>query len=146
MARLEYTRTIEQYSFSVPQFVSEENYNLMKLKIKMNPNLPLVDGTKAESKHEQITILVVIGFIALGIGLFGMLSSENPPGWSILLLLISVFGILHPLVNMGTFQSSQNCIRAEREKNQYFERLKQIVISSYDYRSFQDNYRNAFFR
>jgi hypothetical protein len=75
-----------------------------------------------------------------------MFSAENPPGWSILLILISVFGILHPLVNRGTYQSSQNYLSAEREKNEYFQRLKQLIISSADYRSFLDNYRKTFFR
>jgi hypothetical protein len=146
MARFEYTRTIEQYSFSIPQFVSEENYNLLKMKVIMNPSAPLMDETSAESKHEKLTVLIVIGIVALGIGLLGMFSTKNPPGWSIALVVLSTMGIIHPLLNMGTYQSSQNYLNAERDKNQYFQRLKQLIISSADYRSFLDNYRKAFFR
>lgn len=146
MARFEYTSTIAHYSFSIPEFVSEENYNLLKMKVIMNPSAPLIEETSAESKHEKLTLLIVIGIIALGIGLLGIFSTENPPGWSIILILISVFGILHPLLNMGTYQSSQNYINAEREKIEYFQKLKRIIMSSSDYRGFLDNYRKTFLK
>ena len=96
MARFEYTKTVEQYSFIPPRIVSEEDFRIMKMKIQMNPEAPLINETEAENKHDRLTLLVVLGFVAVIIALFGMFSSENPPGWSIGLMLISLFFVLHP--------------------------------------------------
>lgn len=146
MARFEYTKTVEHYSFTPPRMVSEEDFRIMKMKIQMNPEAPLIEENKAESRHGVLTIIVVLGFIAVIIALFGMFSSDNPPGWSIGLMLISVFFVLHPLVNMGTFESSKNYIRAERERVQYFRKLKSIVNESADYYTFRDKYERFIYR
>ena len=116
------------------------------MKIQMNPEAPLIEENNAESRHGVLTIIVVIGFIAVIIALFGMFSSENPPGWSIGLMLISVFFVLHPLINMGTFESSKNYIRAERERVQYFRKLKSIVNESSDYYTFRDKYERFIYK
>jgi hypothetical protein len=138
MARFEYTKTVEHYSFNPPRMVSEEDFRIMKMKIKMNPEARLIDEKEAEKKHEHLSLLVFFGLVAMGIGLIGMFSNDNPPGWSIVLLLISLFGVLHPLLNMGTYESSKNYIRAERERVQYFRKLKNIVNESPDYYTFAE--------
>ena len=54
MARLEYTKTIEHYSFSAPRYVSEEDFMIIKMKIKQQPNTPLVDESSVEQSENRL--------------------------------------------------------------------------------------------
>ncbi len=140
MARFEYTKTIEQYNFTPPQSISEEDFIKLKIQIRENPNSPLINETKVSDSHDKLVIVVIIGIILLIIGLFGMLSTDNPPAWSVILMLISVFGVIHPIINMGKLQSSQNKVAADKSRVAYFKDLKRIVELSSDYRTFKSKY------
>ncbi|MFN5910042.1 MAG: hypothetical protein ACK45H_01780 [Bacteroidota bacterium] len=144
MARFEYTRTVEQYSFAPPRMVSEEDYNIIKMKIRMNPSEPLIDEKKVERGHNILSAIVLVGAIGAGISVFTLFNSEEPPGWAVIVMLVGVFGILHPFLNMETYESSRNQLNAERDRIQYFRKLKNIVSQSPDYRTFQVNYRGQF--
>jgi hypothetical protein len=140
MARLEYTKTIEHYSFTAPRFVSEEDFLIIKMKIKQNPSAPLINESSVEDSHDRLTGFLIIGIIAFIFGLIGMLSSNNPPAWSIILLLLSVLGVIHPLINMGTYESSRNRKHAEQQRISYFRKLKELVKESNDYAQFRMKY------
>jgi hypothetical protein len=144
MARFEYTRTIEHYSFTPPRFISRDDYEQLKKQIEKHPNLSLVEEEKVENKHEKLGLILVVGMIALIIGLFGIFSSDDPPGWAILLVIISTIGVLHPLVNTGIYQSSQNKVTAERQRVDFFRRLKVLISESKDYDEFRKNYEMAY--
>jgi len=144
MARFEYTRTIENYTFTPPRFISREDYELLKKQIEKHPNLPLVDEVNIEKSHGRLSAVLFIGIIALIIGLFVIFSSDEPPGWAILLIMGSVFGVLHPLMNMGTFQSSQNKVEADRQRIAFFRRLKEIISVSRDYPEFRETYEKSY--
>ncbi len=144
MARFEYTRTVEHYSFRVPRMVSEEDYNIIKMKIRMNPSEPLIDEKMVERGHDRLSGILLIGVFGLTISLITLFNSEVAPIWAIIVLLTSVFGVLHPILNMGTYESSRNQLNAERDRIQYFRKLKNIVSQSPDYRTFQANYRRQF--
>ena len=140
MARFEYTRTVEHYTFTPPRIVSEQDFNIIKMKIRQNPHAPLIDETSAEASHNSMGGLVLIGIVALVIALIGMFSSDTPPGWSVILMLISVFGILHPLVNTGSYESSRNYMKADQDRIAYFRTLKGMVNESPDYPTFKIRY------
>ena len=144
MARFEYIRTIEYYTFTPPQFISREDYELLKKQIEKHPKLSLVDEENIEKSHGRLSAVLVIGIIALVIGLFVTFSSDEPPGWAILLIMGSVFGVLHPLMNMGAFQSSQNKVEADRQRIAFFRRLKKIISASRDYHEFRDSYQKSY--
>jgi hypothetical protein len=140
MARFEYTKTIEQYNFTPPESISEVDFIKLKIQIRENPNSPLINETKVSDSHDKLVIVVIIGIILLIIGLFGMFSTDNPPAWSVILMLISVFGVIHPIINMGKLQSSQNKVAADKSRVAYFKDLKKIVEESSDYRIFKSKY------
>jgi hypothetical protein len=144
MARFEYTKTIEHYSFTPPSFISEEQYNQLKRQVTKHPNIPFIDEDAVEKSHGRLSVLVLAGFIGAGIGIMGMFSSDTPPGWAVILMLISVLGVLHPLINMGTYDSSRNRVRAERERIAYFRKLKELVKSYHDYNSFRVVYARVY--
>lgn len=146
MARFEYTKTVEHYSFNPPRFISQEDYNIMKMKLQMNPHAPLINETDALKGSDRMNIIVLVGFIALAIGLIGMFSNDNPPGWAVILVLISVFGVLHPLVNMGAWESSRNRARAEEMRIQYFRKVKALINTTSDYSAFRNRYAEMFNR
>jgi amino acid transporter len=144
MARFEYTKTVEHYSFKAPRMISEEDFNIIKMKIRMNPSEPLIDEKTVERSHDRLSGILLIGVAAVAISLIALFNSKEPPGWAIIILLIGVFGVLHPIVNMGNYESSKNQLNAERDRIQYFRKLKDIVSQSTDYRTFQINYRRYF--
>lgn len=140
MARFEYTKTIEHYNFTPPQSISEEDFIKLKTRIRENPNSSLINETTVSDTHDRLVIIVTVGVILLIIGLFGMLSTDNPPAWSVILILISVLGVLHPIINMGKLQSSQNKVTADKGRITYFKDLKKLVEESSDYRTFKFKY------
>ena len=140
MARFEYTKTIEHYSFSAPRYVSEEDYMIIKMKIKQNPSAPLIKESSVEDSHDRLSGVLIVGIIAFIFGLLGMLSSDNPPAWSIILLIASILGVIHPLINMGVYESSRNRNQAERQRIAYFRKLKELVKDSNDYSQFRMKY------
>jgi hypothetical protein len=144
MARITYTKTIENYNFSIPSFISEEQYIFMKIELQNNPNTPLIDENTIQKSHDKLTTVLVIGIIVFIIGLFGMFAFETPQWWGGILMIISAFGVLHPIVNMGQLESSRNKLIVEQKRIEYFRALKIILLNSSNYDNFKMNYRNKF--
>jgi hypothetical protein len=140
MARFKYTKTVENYSFNPPRNISEEQFNQLKSQIKRNPNEPLIDETSVQNSHERLTTLLTFGIIALLIGLFGMFGFDSPQWWGGLLTILSVFGVLHPIVNMGQLESSKNRLTAEQDRIRFYRNLKSMIQNSEDYISFRIKY------
>ena len=140
MARFNYTKTIEHYKFNPPKYISEEQFYQLKLQIKRNPSDPLIDENAAQKSHDRLTKLVTAGTIALAIGLIGMFAFDSPQWWGGVLLIISLFGILHPIVNMGQYESSKNKLNSEQSRIAYFRNLKKMVEGNSDYSNFKIKY------
>jgi hypothetical protein len=136
MAKFTYTRTVESYSFTPPSFISEDHYNELKKQISKQPNSPLINENKVEKSHQRLKALVSVGTAALIIGVLVAFNSSNPPTWSIILIFLSVFGILHPIVNMGTYASSKNRLETERRRINYYRQLKRILLETEGYQNF----------
>jgi len=136
MARFTYTKTVEHYSFNPPTSISEEEYNLLKIKILRNPDAPLIDEEAQQKSHDKLTTILMAGIVVLIIGLIGMFAFEEPKWWGVLLTILSVFGVLHPIVNMGQLESSKNRVKAEQERINYFRNLKDMIQKSKSYSDF----------
>lgn len=136
MARFTYTKTVESYTFNPPATVSEEEFYQFKLQIRRNPNAPLIDENAVQNSHEKLTNILIVGFIALVIGLFGMFGFDTPQWWGVLLTLLSVFGVLHPIVNMGKLESSRNRLTAEQKRISYYRDLKTIIENCSNFEEF----------
>jgi hypothetical protein len=141
MARFTYTKTVEHYSFNPPTSISEEEYNLLKLKIMINPDASLIDEEAQQKSHDKLTTILMVGIVFLIIGLIGMFAFEEPKWWGVLLTIISTFGVLHPIVNMGQLESSKNLLKAEQARINYFRNLKDLVQNSKSYTDFHIAYQ-----
>ncbi len=144
MARFEYTRTITDYQFTPPEFISEQQFDQLQMQIKSKPEEPLIDEKAIESSHDKLVTFLMIGIIALLIGIIGMFSSDTPPAWACILVMICIFLILHPIVNMGILQSSKNSLAAEKNRIKYFRDLKNLILESESYAMFIRKYRRIF--
>jgi len=140
MARFTYTKTVESYTFNPPTFVSVEEFNQFKLQIRRNPDAALIDENAVQNSHDKLTTILIVGVIALAIGLFGMLGFESPQWWGVILTLLSVFGVLHPIVNMGQLDSSRNRLAAEQKRINYYRGLKNMIQKSQSYQEFCISY------
>ena len=136
MARFTYTKTVEYYNFTPPKSISEEEFKAYKTQINRNPNAPLMDEKAVQNSHEKLTTVLIFGIIALVIGLFGMFAFDSPQWWGVLLTLISVFGVLHPIVKMGQLESSRNRLEAEPKKIRFYRELKEMIKKSKTYQEF----------
>lgn len=136
MARFTYTKTVEQYSFNPPQMISEVEYNKFRTKILGNPEEPLIDEKDEQNSHDNLSTILMIGIVLLVIGLFGMFAFEEPKWWGVLLTILSTFGVLHPIVNMGQLESSKNKLRAEQNRIAFYRDLKEIIRKSNSYKDF----------
>ena len=144
MARFEYTRTVEYYSFNPPSYISEGQFYQMKSQINKHPNLPLVDEESGEKSHSRLLGVLLIGVIALVVSLIVLKSSEEAPIWAIITLLFSVFGVLFPILNGGILESSRNRVQADRARVDYFRNLKNMVAKTNDYREFILEYKKRY--
>ena len=144
MARYTYTKTVENYTFNPPNYISEEEYNQLKRQIRRNPSAALIDENSVQNSHDKLKTVLIFGIIALIIGLIGMFAFEEPQWWGGILLIISVFGVLHPLVNKGDLESSKNRLAAEQHRINYFRNLKKMVENNNDYRSFKIDYQRTY--
>lgn len=140
MARFTYTKTVEHYSFNPPQMISEVEYNQIKTKILQNPDASLIDEQAEEKSHDKLTTVLMIGVIILVIGLFGMFAFEEPKWWGVLLTILSTFGVIHPIVNMGQLESSKNKLRAEQNRILFYRDLKEMIGASKSYHEFCRTY------
>jgi hypothetical protein len=70
-----------------------------------------------------------------------MFAFEEPKWWGVLLTIISTFGVLHPIVNMGQLESSKNLLKAEQARINYFRNLKDLVQNSKSYTDFHIAYQ-----
>ena len=137
MARFNYTKTVEHYSFNPPQMISEVEYNQLKTKILQNPDATLIDEQAEQKSHDKLTTVLIIGVLVLVIGLFGMFAFKEPKWWGVLLTILSIFGVLHPIVNMGQLESSKNKLRAEQNRILFYCDLKDIIQKSRSYQEFR---------
>lgn len=140
MARFTYTKTVENYTFNPPTSVSEEEFYQFKLQIRRNPDAPLINENAVQNSHEKLTTILTFGVIALVIGLFGMFGFDTPQWWGVLLTILSVFGVLHPIVNMGQLESSRNRVAAEQKRINYYRELKTMVENCPTYLEFKLKY------
>ena len=140
MARFTYTKTVESYTFNPPTSISEEEFNQFKLQIRRNPDVALIDENAVQNSHDKLTTILLFGVIALAIGLFGMFGFESPQWWGVILTLLSVFGVLHPIVNMGQLDSSRNRVAAEQKRINYYRGLKDMIQKSQSYQEFCISY------
>jgi hypothetical protein len=140
MARFTYTKTIESYTFNPPKYISVEEFNQIKLQIRRNPDAPLIDENTVQNSHEKLTTILTFGVIALVIGLFGMFAFDTPQWWGVLLTILSVFGVLHPIVNMGQLESSRNQVAAEQQRINFYRELKNMIQTSQSYPEFCISY------
>ncbi len=136
MARFTYTKTVENYSFVPPQMISEKEYILLKQQILQHPTEPLINEMEARNSHERLLTFLYVGVFLLIIGLIGMFADDTPKWWGVLLMFISVFGILHPIINEGQLESSRNRVRAHDEKIMYYRNLKKNITKTNSYLEF----------
>jgi hypothetical protein len=136
MARFTYTKTVENYSFVPPRMISEKEYNLYKQQILQNPTEPLINEMEARNSHERLVNILYIGIIMLVLGLIGMFATNEPQWWGALLMFVSVFGIIHPLINKGQLESSRNKVRAYDQKIMYYSNLKNTILKTNSYLEF----------
>lgn len=141
MARFNYTKTVEHYSFNTPQMISEVEYNQLKTKILQNPDATLIDEQAEQKSHDNLSTVLMIGVLVLVIGLFGMFAFDEPKWWGVLLTILSIFGVLHPIVNMGQLESSKNKLRAEQDRILFYRDLKEIIQKSRSYQEFRILYQ-----
>jgi hypothetical protein len=141
MARFNYTKTVEHYSFNPPQMISEVEYNQLKTKILQNPDATLIDEQAEQKSHDNLSTVLMIGVLVLVIGLFGMFAFDEPKWWGVLLTILSIFGVLHPIVNMGQLESSKNKLRAEQDRILFYRDLKEIIQKSRSYQEFRILYQ-----
>ena len=141
MARFTYTKTVEHYSFSPPQMISEAEYNELKTKILRNPQAPIIDESAEQKSHDNLSTILMIGVVFLVIGLFGMFAFDEPQWWGVLLTILSTFGVLHPIINMGQMESSKNKLRAEQDRILFYRDLKEIIQKSRSYQEFRILYQ-----
>jgi len=135
MARFEYTRTVSQYYFKPPESISIEQYNAFKSILRDNPLEDFMPKENGGKKNTIIYALVIIGFALTAIGIALEI-------W--LLVFLSVWLILHPLVNMGTLQSSVNQDRAERARRDFYRDLKEMITQSSSYYEFEKSYKKKY--
>jgi hypothetical protein len=136
MARFTYTKTVESYSFVPPRMISEKEYNSLKLQVLQNPSEPLIDEMQARNSHERLLQFLYLGVFLFAIGLIGMFANKEPTWWGCILLLVSVFGFIHPVINEGQLESSRNRVRAHDEKIMYYRNLKKNIAKTNSYLEF----------
>ena len=136
MARFTYTKTVENYSFVPPRMISEKEYTQLKQQILQNPSEPLINELEARNAHDRLLTFLYVGVFLLIIGLIGMFVDDTPKWWGVLLMFISVFGILHPIINEGQLESSRNRVRAHDEKIMYYRNLKKNIAKTNSYLEF----------
>jgi hypothetical protein len=135
MARFEYTRTVSQYYFRPPESISLDLYNSYKSLLRDKPMEDLMPKDNVGKKNTIVYALVIIGFALTAVGIALEI-------W--LLVFLSVWLILHPLVNMGTLQSSVNQDRAERARRDFYRDLKEMITQSSSYYEFEMLYKKKY--
>ncbi len=115
MARFKYTQTVHHYSFHPPESISELEYNSYKQMLLVNPNSDITPTDNSKKKNSFLYSLVIIGVVLLIIGF----ATET---W--ILVFLSIFLVLHPIVNTGILQSSINQDRATYSKSEFYNVLK----------------------
>jgi hypothetical protein len=135
MARFEYTRTIHHYSFQPPESISELEYNSYKQMLLVNPNSDITPTDNSKKKNSFLYILVVVGVLLLIIGFV----TET---W--ILVFLSIFLVLHPIVNTGILQSSINQDKATNAKMEFYNDLKRMILNSRNYNDFYVSYKNKY--
>jgi hypothetical protein len=141
MARITYTKTVYNFKFTPPKEISEPEFIQYKRFIQLNPNKPLINEHRAEQSHDKLTGFVLVGIILLIIGLIGMFGFDSPQWWGVVATIISVLGILHPIINGGVYESSKNSLNNFQDEIAFYKSLKQMIINSETYENFARQYR-----
>lgn len=149
MPKFKYTRTVSHYTFIPPERISETEYNSIKRLLQSHPDADIGGGPNEEEQEsdDRMYLLLVIGIIGFFVGLLTNLSYDSPaetPGWSTLLMIGSVFFILHPILNTGRLQSSVNRSNAEKSKKAFYKELGKMILKSSSYFSFSQEYQRRF--
>jgi hypothetical protein len=144
MARFKYTETVYNYTFTPPSVISEIEFQSYKQMLKANPNANIFKETNVKKKNERIYFLLIVGIICFLVGMIALFSSEDTndaPGWAFPLIFVSIFFVLHPIVNTGILRSSINENRADTERSKYYTDLKSLIINSSTYPEFSIKYK-----
>jgi hypothetical protein len=145
MPRIKWTKTVHNYSFTPPASISESSYNCYNIQIK---NYPLCNLNDIQDKNKDNLMFFVLSFGIIGfiLGLYFLLTknSNEIPGWITFYFIISVFFIIHPIVNKGKLESFINKRRAEKNKQQFFDELKAMIMKSKSYSEFVDQYNKKY--
>jgi hypothetical protein len=141
MARITYTKTVYNFKFTPPKEISEPEFIQYKRFIQLNPNKPLINEHRAEQSHDKLTGFVLVGIILLIIGLIGMFGFDSPQWWGVVATIISVLGILHPIINGGVYESSKNSVNNFQDDIKFYQNLKEMIKNSDSYSDFAREYR-----
>ncbi len=141
MARFTYTKTVYNIPFTPPKEIAEIEYIQFKRFIQLNPNKPLIDEQQSVRSHDRLTGFILVGVLLLVIGLFGLYATDSPQWWGGIFVLISVFGIIHPIVNGGVYESSKNSVNNFQNKIKFYQNLKEMIKNSDSYNDFARQYR-----
>jgi len=144
MARITYTKTVYYFKFTPPKEISEPEFIQYKRFIQLNPNKPLIDEQRSERSHDRLTGFVLVGIILLIIGLIGMFGFDSPQWWGVVATIISVLGILHPIINGGVYESSKNSVNNFQDEIKFYQNLKEMIKNSDIYSDFAREYRLKF--
>lgn len=144
MARITYTKTVYNFKFTPPKEISEPEFIQYKRFIQLNPNKPLIDEQRSERSHDRLTGFVLVGIILLIIGLIGMFGFDSPQWWGVVATIISVLGILHPIINGGVYESSKNSVNNFQDEIKFYQNLKEMIKNSDIYSDFAREYRLKF--
>jgi hypothetical protein len=139
MAKITYTKTVYDIKFRAPQVISEVEFNQYKRFISLNPNASLINEQRSEKSHDKLTGFVLIGVVLLIIGLIGLFGFDSPQWWGGVSMVVSVFGILHPILNGGVYESSKNSVKNFSDEIKFYRELKELIKDSSSYADF--NYR-----
>jgi hypothetical protein len=139
MARITYTKTVYDIKYRAPQVISEVEFNQYKRFIILNPNAPPINEQRSEKSHDKLTGFVLIGVVLLIIGLIGLFGFDSPQWWGGVSMVVSVFGILHPILNGGVYESSKNSVKNFSDEIKFYRELKELIKDSSSYADF--NYR-----
>lgn len=137
MATFKYEKTVYQYSFNPPTSIAEDDFNALKLQTLLNPYQAIFKEENPNKDLNRIDLILGIGIVAGIIGLIGILGNDSKPGWAIILMMISVFLVVGPILNGGIRESEQNRAKAEAKKQAYFKDLEHMVRRAESYQEFR---------
>ncbi|MFY8165829.1 MAG: hypothetical protein ACOVJ8_04485 [Sediminibacterium sp.] len=110
MARLKYTVTVYNYQFNPPSQLTETEYNYYKQLVKADPKAKLNSKLKENPIKKGLRIAAMVA--------------------------LSPLFLIIPGEAEGAMKSAVNKSRANREENEFYEALKEMVIKSNSFSEF----------